>query len=121
MYESKAEYLTLALSIFILCPLRKLPKEIPMRKNLFIIAACVAGLGFTACSVDTSGIEDAADQLEQQLEEATEDIHEDIEEAGETDTVDPSVSYQCPDDCENGPVYDKPGPCKKCGKEMEIL
>ncbi len=82
-----------------------------------MIAAVVASLGFTACSVDTSGMEEAANDLEKQLEEAKEDI----QEGGDTDTIDPSVSYQCPDDCENGPVYDKPGPCVKCGKEMEIL
>ena len=92
-----------------------------MRKRMFMIAAVVGGLAFTACSVDTSGMEDAANDLEKQLEEASDKMDQEIEEAKDTETIEAGASYQCPDDCENGPVYDKPGPCKKCGKEMEVL
>ena len=92
-----------------------------MRKRIFMIAAVVASLGFTACSADTSEMEEAADKLEQQLDEATEKMNEEIEEAKDSEVMEAGASYQCPDDCENGPVYDNPGPCKKCGKEMVIL
>ena len=92
-----------------------------MKKRLFIMATLVVGLGLTACSVDTSGLEDAANDLEEQLEgieESADSLNMEIEKAANSDA---SLTYQCPDDCDNGPVYDEAGPCIKCGKEMVIL
>ena len=39
-----------------------------MKKRFLIMATLVVGLGLTACSVDTSGLEDAANDLEEQIE-----------------------------------------------------
>ena len=79
-----------------------------MKKQILIIATIVVGLGLTACSSETSG-------LEKEVSEKTEKTEKEVEVAV------PGATYQCPDDCENGPSYDKPGPCAKCGKDMEIL
>lgn len=89
-----------------------------MKKRFFILAALVVGLGLTACSVDTSGLEDAASDLEEQLDEASDKMDEEMEKAEEEAEATSTVMYQCPDDCENGPAYFKEGPCKTCGKEM---
>lgn len=89
-----------------------------MKKQFLLVTAIVVGLGLTACSVDTSGLEDAAEDLEEQLDEASDQMDEEMDEAeSETESVS-TVMYQCPDDCENGPAYFKEGPCKSCGKDM---
>ena len=88
-----------------------------MKKRLLIMATIVVGLGLTACSVDTSGLEDAADKMEQDLNEATDKIDAEIEETKVTESTS-TVMDQCPDDCQNGPAFFKPGPCKSCGKDM---
>lgn len=79
------------------------------------MATLVVGLGLTACSVDTSGLEELEDKLEEASEEMNEEIDNSQEEAEETMST---VMYQCPDNCENGPAYFDAGPCKSCGKEM---
>jgi len=84
-----------------------------MKKRILIMATIVVGLGLTACSVDTSGLEDAADDMKIELDESSDKADKDV--------AVPGATYQCPDDCENGPSYDVPGPCSSCGKEMEIL
>lgn len=76
------------------------------------MATIVVGLGLTACSVDTSGLEDLEKDLKEQVDESVEEAKD---EAAETTST---VMYQCPDNCENGPAYFKEGPCKKCGKDM---
>lgn len=88
-----------------------------MKKKFLLSAMIAAGLGMTACSVDTSGLEEAANDLEGQLDEASNKMDEEIEKAAEFEPTS-SVMYQCPDDCENGPAYFKAGPCMSCGKEM---
>lgn len=30
-----------------------------------------------------------------------------------------AATYQCPMDCENGKVYDKPGQCPVCGMDLQ--
>lgn len=72
------------------------------------MATIVVGLGFTACSVDTSGLEEATDKLNKDLNEA----------ADEAEAVKSTLMYQCPDNCDNGPTYPEEGPCNKCGKDM---
>jgi hypothetical protein len=92
-----------------------------MKKRFLIMATLVVGLGLTACSVDTSGLEDAANDLEEQIEgieESADSLNKEIEETANSGA---SLTYQCPVDCDNGPVYDEPGPCVKCGEEMVIL
>lgn len=84
-----------------------------MKKRILIMATIVVGLGLTACSVDTSGLEEAADDMKMELDEST--------DKADSNVAVPGATYQCPDDCENGPSYDLPGPCTGCGKEMEIL
>ena len=82
------------------------------------MAAIVVGLGLSACSADTSELEDAANDLEEKMNETADEMDKEIDKAeGEKETMS-NVMYQCPDDCENGPAYFDPGPCKKCGKEM---
>ena len=88
-----------------------------MKKRILIMATVIVGLGLTACSVDTSGLEDAANDLEQKLEESSDKMDEEIDKAEESETTS-TVMYQCPDNCENGPAYFKEGPCKTCGKDM---
>ena len=83
-----------------------------MKKRFLILATIVVGLGLTACSVETSGLEEAVDK---EMNEGSDKPEKEVEVAV------PGATYQCPDDCENGPSYDKPGPCKKCGKNLEIL
>lgn len=85
-----------------------------MKKRFFIMATLVVGLGLTACSVDTSELEDKANDLEEQLNEASDKM----EEESESSSFD---LYQCPTDCENGPAYPNPGPCKTCGEEMVVI
>ena len=77
------------------------------------MVALAVGVGFTACSVDSSEMEDAADKMEKELNEKADKMKDDIDAIPKGD-----VSYQCPDDCDNGPVYSEAGPCNKCGKEM---
>ena len=89
-----------------------------MKKRFLIMATIVVGLGLTACSVDTSGLEDAANDLEEQMDEASDKLDEEMDKAEDESEVTSTVMYQCPDDCENGPAYFKEGPCKSCGKDM---
>lgn len=84
-----------------------------MKKRILITATIIVGLGLTACSVDTSGLEEAADKMEKEMNDT--DKPEEVQQAV------PGATYQCPDDCENGPSYDVPGPCTKCGKDLVIL
>jgi hypothetical protein len=86
-----------------------------MKKRFLILAAIVVGLGLTACSVETSGIEEEADKTEKEMNEAADKSEGDVEAAV------PGATYQCPDDCENGPSFDVPGPCGSCGKDLVIL
>ena len=86
-----------------------------MKKRFLLMAAIVVGLGLTACSVDAEGLEDELNNLKEGVEQPIDETDPDVEEAV------PGATYQCPDDCENGPSYDEPGPCVKCGKKMEIL
>ncbi len=86
-----------------------------MKKRFLILATIVVGLGLTACSVETSGIEEAADKMEKEMNDGADELDKEVEVAV------PGATYQCPDDCENGPSYDDPGPCTKCGKDMVIL
>lgn len=83
-----------------------------MKKRILIMATIVVGLGLTACSVDTSGLEDLEKDLKEKVDE---NVDAAKDEAAETTST---VMYQCPDNCENGPAYFKEGPCKKCGKDM---
>lgn len=93
-----------------------------MKKRLLILATIVVGLGLAACSTDSSGLEDAADEMKKELSEGTDKAEETTDAAEKTEsTPKGDVSYQCPDDCDNGPVYSKPGPCNKCGKEMVLF
>lgn len=78
------------------------------------MATLVVGLGLTACSVDTSGLDDIEKDLKEKVDESMQEAKDKAEAEAPTSTV----MYQCPDDCENGPAYMKAGDCKKCGKEM---
>lgn len=95
-----------------------------MKKRFLVLATLVVGLGLAACSVDTSGLEDAANDLEQQMEEASDKLDEEMDKVdeevdkAEDGATTSTVMYQCPDDCQNGPAFFKEGPCKGCGKEM---
>lgn len=82
------------------------------------MATIVVGLGLTACSVETSGLEEATNDLEEQLDEGVDKMDEEVEEAEAEAETTSTIMYQCPDDCENGPAYFKEGPCKSCGKDM---
>ena len=86
-----------------------------MKKRFLIMATVLVGLGLTACSTESSGLEDASDKMEKEMNEGSDKPEKEVEVAV------PGATYQCPDDCENGPSYEKPGPCKKCGKDLEIL
>ena len=81
-----------------------------MKKRVLVLPTIVVGLGLTACSGDADGVEEGADKMDTEM----------TEEAEEEVAV-PGATYQCPDDCENGPSYDVSGPCKKCGKDLVIL
>lgn len=89
-----------------------------MKRRILFLAAVVVGMGLAACSADTSEIEKAGDDLKQEVDAGSDQTDETNRNAQEAI---PAATYQCPDDCENGPSYDKPGPCPKCGKEMDIL
>jgi hypothetical protein len=86
-----------------------------MKKRFLILAAIVVGLGLTACSVETSGIEEEADKTEKEMNETADKSENDVEAAV------PGATYQCPDDCENGPSFAVPRPCGSCGKDLVIL
>ncbi|MDG1333939.1 MAG: hypothetical protein P8P74_16500 [Crocinitomicaceae bacterium] len=90
-----------------------------MKKRFSIMATLVVGLGFTSCSVDvdTSGLDD----LEEQLEKTTDEMEEEMDKAEEETESSSFDLYQCPTDCENGPAYPNPGPCKTCGEEMVVI
>lgn len=99
-----------------------------MKKNILVIAALFAGLTFTACSGDASELEKAAEDAKKEMTDAVDEATEEAQDAVETETeaeaeTEPtsSVLYQCPIDCENGPAYPKPGPCRKCGQEMDKI
>lgn len=79
------------------------------------MATIIVGLGMTACSVDSSELEEAAEKMEKGIDEAADKTDE------ESEKPQGDISYQCPDDCDNGPVYSEAGPCNKCGKEMVIF
>ena len=86
-----------------------------MKKRFLMLATIVVGLGLTACSSETSGKEDTADQMEQDASDGSDESENEVEAAV------PGATYQCPDDCENGPSFDVPGECASCGKKLVIL
>lgn len=86
-----------------------------MKKRFLILATIVVGLGLAACSTEASDTEDGADKTEMDANEGSEES----ESAAEVAV--PGATYQCPDDCENGPSFDVPGECAKCGKDLVIL
>jgi len=91
-----------------------------MKRRIYLMAALVVGIGLASCSVDTSGLEDVAEDLEDQME-AADSVDGDVDSLEDEEVpaeITSGILYQCPIDCENGPAYPDPGPCKKCGEEM---